>query len=591
MHPTQLRPFVAGIAAVAVAFVLIRFDGFAATQGVMESAVYREIGYVPLKDGVKIAYTAYRPKTEGRYPVLLQYDPYASGGLPWSDPVKDYLDHGYAVVGANVRGAGCSGGTFSLFAPHEGQDGAQVVEFLGTQPWSTGAVGMVGNSYPGHTQILTGAHRPKHLKALAAGGLTSSIYREAFRPGGIMNVSFASRWSFLLQPASSRQTAETRIRMGDKECEAIRAKQPPNPTFYDTRDHPLHDEYWNVRSLDTHVERVNVPMMVVQGWQDHQTAVGGPLLFEKLKAPKKMILQTGGHGVYRRSSIRAEAIRWMDRWLKGEQNGVDKEPSVSIWFEVRDTPAPPKAGWIEHYADWPVPNTQWQEFYLTASGKLRRQRPSTPEESGDLAYTYPSSTELVGSNAHFANAPDVSGALTYRSEPMPDDLGILGAPQVVFQVTSEQTDTDFMVALHDISPGGDTLFLQRGYLRASMRAIDPARSTVHRVFYPFNAPQPLVPGERFDITIAMPPTGHVFRRGHSLELVILSPGPTPTPDWGLLPIDMPGRNTVHHSAQQPARLRLPVIPGLKAQAPPPPCGSTEFQPCRAAPPPTTTAAR
>jgi uncharacterized protein len=582
---------VAALGALMAAGVVFRPDQSISAQSLSEAEVYREIGYVPLKDGVKIGYTVYRPKKEGRYPVLLQYDPYASGGLPWSEPIQDYLEHGYAVVGANVRGAGCSGGEFSLFGPHEGVDGAEVIEYLGVQPWSTGAVGMVGNSYPGHTQILTGAQRPLHLKALAAGGLTTSIYREAFRPGGIMNVSFASRWSFLLQPASSRQAADARIRMGDRECEAVRAKQRPNRTFYDTRDHPLHDEFWNVRSLDTHVERVNVPMMIVQGWQDHQTAVGGPGLFEKLKGPKKMILQTGGHGVYRRSSIRAEAIRWLDRWLKGEQNGIDKEPPVTIWFEVRDTPGPPKAGWVANYSDWPVPETQWQELYLTASGKLSAQKPSTPDDTADRVYTFPSATELVGNNMQFANAPDASGALTYRSLPMEDDLGLLGAPQISFQVTSEQKDTDFMVAMHDISPAGDTLYLQRGFLRASMRALDPARSTPHRLFYAFTNPQQVVPGQRYEIKIGLPPLGHVFRRGHVIELVIMSPGATPTPDWGLMPVDLPGRNTVHHSAEHAATLRLPIIPGLKAQAPPPPCGSTEFQPCRPAPTPPTTTAR
>jgi predicted acyl esterase len=174
---------------------------------------------------------------------------------------------------------------------------------------------------------------------------------------------------------------------------------------------------------------------------------------------------------------------------------------------------------------------------------------------------------------------------------MEDDLGLLGAPQISFQVTSEQKDTDFMVAMHDISPAGDTLYLQRGFLRASMRALDAARSTPHRLFYAFTNPQQVVPGQRYEIKIGLPPLGHVFRRGHVIELVIMSPGATPTPDWGLMPVDLPGRNTVHHSAEHAATLRLPIIPGLKAQAPPPPCGSTEFQPCRPAPTPPTTTAR
>jgi len=229
-----------------------------------EDGLHREFGYLPMRDGIKIAYVIYRPRKEGRFPALLKYDPYASDGMMPAD-VADYLAHGYAVIGANVRGSGCSEGGFSLFQPQEGEDGAGLIEWIGTQPWCTGSVGMIGNSYPGHTQLLTAA-RPKHLKAIAAGGLTASIYREAFRPGGGLNLSFASRWSFTLQPASAQAGAEARIGWGDGDCREIRARQSPNRTFYDVQQHPLYDGWWQPRSLETYVDQIEVPTMIVQGW-------------------------------------------------------------------------------------------------------------------------------------------------------------------------------------------------------------------------------------------------------------------------------------------------------------------------------------
>ena len=280
----------------------------------------------------------------------------------------------------------------------------------------------------------------------------------------------------------------------------------------------------------------------------------------------------------------------MDRWLKGEQNGIDKEPPVSVWFEVRDTPAPPKANWTSTFTNWPIPETRWQTLFLTANGNLVAEKPVAPPSTGDRLYTFPSGTELVGNNLQFAIPPDGSGTLGYRSEPLTADLTIIGAPQVAFHVTSERDDTDFMVVLHDISPTGDTLYLQRGFLRASMRAVDPSRSLPHYLFRPFTRVEAVVPGQPYEIRISLPPVGHVFRKGHQVELMIMAPSPTPTPDWGLMPVDLPGRNTVHHSVDRPASLTLPVIAGLTAQAPEPTCGSLEFQPCRHAPAQLTTSA-
>ena len=126
-----------------------------------------------------------------------------------------------------MRGSGCSeGDTFSLFHPQQGPDGAALVEWLAERPWSDGNVGMYGVSYPGHTQFFVAAQRPPHLKALAAGGLTASIYREGFRPGGILNVGFSAWWGEMAQPWIEEVGVALRVGAGDAHCEAVQAAQP-----------------------------------------------------------------------------------------------------------------------------------------------------------------------------------------------------------------------------------------------------------------------------------------------------------------------------------------------------------------------------
>lgn len=554
--------------------------------------IHREIGYAPMPDGVRLAYIAYRPAGEGQYPVILDYDAYESGGagIAVGSWFHTAVRAGYAVVGANVRGSGCSeGDTFSLFHPQQGPDGAALVEWLGTRPWSDGNVGMYGVSYPGHTQFFVAAQRPSHLKALAAGGLTASIYREALRPGGMFNVGFAAWWGEMAQPWIEEVGVALRLDAGDTHCEAVQAAQPRNITFQEVAEHEFHNQYWNERSPESYADQVEVPMMIIQGYQDQQTAMGGPRLYEQLKGPRKLILQNGGHGVGGNSLAREQVLRWMDRWLKGVENGIDEEPDVTVLFETGVVDGELRPNWVETFADWPVPGTERRAFNLGSDGVL------TPEalaegQTGPLTYVYPMGTELVGNNDMFGIPPAPLGSLIYRSAPLEEDLPILGSVRLVLHASAEAEDTDFMVVLHDVGPGGETLYLQRAFLRASHRAIDEAQSSEHWTHHPHDRSEPLVPGEVYELVISFPEVGHVFRAGHAVELAILAPSVTPSTDWGPMPIGLPGINTVHHSAEYPSRLELPVVASISATGPPPQCGSLEYQPCRPRVEPNFTAA-
>lgn len=562
--------------------------GAAGAPELTEQDVYREIGYVPMKDGVELAYVVWRPKKDGRYPTLVSYSPYATNGAPFAT-VKPYLEHGYAYVGANIRGTSCSEGQYGLWHPLEGPDGAQLVEWTGTQSWSTGAVGMVGLSYPGHTQIMTAAQRPPHLKAIAASGLTASSYRDIWMPGGIFNVGMVGWWTFDAQPGIARSAAERRIQWGDDRCAEIRLRQKPNPAFYEVLQHPLLDGWWKARDLETMIGQVNVPTLIMHGWQDQETVSSGPqLLFKLLKvANKKMILQSGGHSAGERDMNRAQAIRWMDRWLKGEQNGVDQEPPITVHWEVRDERGKSTPSWTTTYGSWPVPGLQRRTLYLTHDGRLARDMPAARPDHGVRSYLYPTGTEFVGNNEQFAVRSRPIGLLSYQSEPMLEDTAILGLPQVTFYASSEQKDTDVMVTLHDVDPAGNTLFLQRAVLRASLRAVDTARSSADGIIHRFDKVEELVPGRVYELTLSLYTLGHVVRQGHRLELAIMAPTSMFQPDWGPLPVSLPSLNRVYHSPQYPSSLILPIVSGEKAQSPPAPCGSLQFQPCRLAPKPTS----
>ncbi len=546
----------------------------------------RRFGYVTMEDGVRLAYVVYLPQAKGRFPAVLQYEPYEGGGSGPSSwwPAGMWLENGYAVVLANVRGSGCSQGVLDVFGPQEGPDGAAIVDWIGTQPWSDRRVGMIGVSYPGFTQVLVAAQHPRFLRAITPSAVTASLYSEADYPGGMLNVGFIAEWSLHDQPASERMGVEARVRWGDEECESNYLAHPASDLLRESRAHPFLDQWWRGHSLEHYVDQVAVPTFISGTWQDNATESSGVTeLYQRLKGPKRLSMSPGGHGwIYATAALQQDLLRWMDRWVKGVRNGSDGGPPVTIYWESKGFP--PVASWATHYSSWPPPQAAMRAFWLTSAGALSASAPAnSPADAKGRSYTFPTGVELIGDNTQFAVPPDPNGSLTWTSAPFDHDVAILGRVRVQFYAASQNPDTDFEIDLHDVYPNGDIQYLQRGLLRASLRAVDQDESTLDHVAHAYRTPVYLVPGRIYEIQLSLPPLGAVLRQGHRLQLLILAPSPIPQPAWGLLPVSMPGQNTIYGSARYPSEIVVPTIPGASAAGPEPACGSMAAQPCRTTP--------
>jgi len=272
----------------------------------------------------------------------------------------------------------------------------------------------------------------------------------------------------------------------------------------------------------------------------------------------------------------------MDRWVKGVANGIENEPPVTVYWELGGAGGRGPS-WTSRHAAWPVPAAEERTFYLAADGALSETAiGDTDAAARSRRYVFPTATELVGSNAQFALAPEPTGSLVWTSAAFEEDVSILGSVRATLFLASENIDTDLYVTLHDVYPSGDVQYLQRGFLRASMRQVDPSRSRPDHLWRPFDRRQDLVPGQIYELQMTLPAVGAVLRAGHRLQVALLSPSPIPQPDWGLLPLDLPGWNTVYSSGRYSSRIQVPVMPGATAQGPEPACGSMPYQPCRPA---------
>ena len=186
-------------------------------------------GYSKTRDGTLLSVNVKLPGPvdEGPYPTVVEYSGYDPSNPDADQPASRVAQLlGFATVGVNLRGTGCSGGAYNYFEELESLDGYDVIEAVAAQPWvQHGTVGMVGISFPGITQLFVAKTRPPHLAAITPLSVLDDTY-DTLYPGGIFNNGFALGWAkdreADARPATrageGQEWARKRIADGDETC-------------------------------------------------------------------------------------------------------------------------------------------------------------------------------------------------------------------------------------------------------------------------------------------------------------------------------------------------------------------------------------
>ena len=218
-------------------------------------------GYVETRDGTLLSYRVVLPDPEvhgpGPYGVIITYSGYQPS-LRTNDghqnkPFEKFSEAGYAVVGVNMRGSGCSGGAFDFMEPLTWLDGYDVVEAFAAQEWVDG-VALGDQSWPGLTQLFVASTRPPSLDAVISGSVVGDFYRDVFFPGGIQNVGFGHIWAAGRDAEnahpSSRKEVNARIEV-DPVCAANQALRGQNVSLLKSiKEHPYDGDFWRGRSAE-----------------------------------------------------------------------------------------------------------------------------------------------------------------------------------------------------------------------------------------------------------------------------------------------------------------------------------------------------
>ena len=612
-------------------------------------------GYLRTRDGTRLAIDVHLPgpAARGPYPTVVEY-----AGYGYADPagpdsgiaqIANLL--GFAVVDVNMRGTGCSGGSFAYFEPLQSLDGYDIVETVARQPWVLGhRVGLMGISYGGISQLFVAATRPPHLAAITPLSVIDDNATTLY-PGGILNTGFALAWvkdrMHDARPASAtggEPYALKRIEGGDAICRANQALHGEAPDLVAQVRANAHyvpsvaDPLAPIRFVHT----IRVPVYLACQWTDEQTGAHCADLAQQFTGTRHawFTFTNGAHidsldpetfnrwydflslYVAHRAPALSSTVRSFAPTVFKTAMGIDgitlpldpiqseagyaaalsafqALPPVRVLFDNgagSATPGAPYPGFERSFARFPIPGTQARSWYLSTDGTLAAGRPGV--RSADRftwnAHALPA-TDFSGDTAggpgglwtaiptyHWDQSPPGSAA-SYLSAPLAANTVVIGAGAVHLWVKASAPSVDLQVTVSEVRPDGRETFVQNGWLRASERTLDAARSTLLAPVPSLRRADaaPLPRGRFTEVTVPLYYEGHAYRRGSRIRVTVAAPGGT-QPVWGFAKTSPRETATVEigHGPAMASRLILPVVPGVAVPTGLPPCPGLRGEPCR-----------
>lgn len=496
-------------------------------------------GYLETRDGTTLGVNVALPgpADAGPYPTVVEYSGYEPSN-PDAGGFKDlFTALGYAYVGVNMRGTGCSGGSFRFFEYAQSLDGYDAVEAVAAQPWvMDNEVGMVGISYPGISQLFVAQTQPPNLVAITPLSVLDDSYRSTLYPGGLLNTGFAVEWTQerMDQAAPEGQEwAAKRIADGDEECAANQELRLQNPDLVaEIRDNPFYsDELGDEIAPATFVDQIQVPTFLAGAWQDEQTGGRFPVMLDRFTGTDHFYAslvnglhtESIGPGVFPRyvefldlyvgkRTPSLAAARGIVPILAGGLYGVDavelppdrfegmtyddalaqfeSEPPIQVLFEegAADGTAPrtPLPRFVESFDAWPIPTLEPTPWYLGPDGTLVDEAPADNSRAEYLALPdgIPATFYEGDGSALWRTdvvwdwqEPAPGTVAAFLSAPLTETVVMAGSASADLWVSSNLGDTDLEVTVSEVRPDGQEMYVQSGWLRASQRALDEAASS------------------------------------------------------------------------------------------------------------------
>ncbi|MCW2599348.1 MAG: peptidase [Frankiales bacterium] len=522
---------------------------------------------ITASDGVHLVGDVHLPSATGRFPAIVDMEPYGRSSA------TTYVRDGYAHVNTDVRGSGKSGGALCLLCEREQRDVYDVVEWAAKQPWSNGKIVLYGYSYSAITALLGSALQPPHLTTVVVGHPPTDPYRDVLWHNGLYDQGFVEQW-FAGQSATQGLGLGPQPQYLDRKDQLFAVE-----TRLNDLDGPLYQE----RSVLDKVGRIKVPVYVFTGWNDMYSR-GDLRLIDALKVPAQLWIDASTHhGTGNLGEVGApygggpadtspqlsatpppgQILAWLDHYVKGKDNGVENKPRVT-YFDRGSRTWSTASSWRAAGPGLAALNLSAAKSGSAASlndGSLVAGA-VTGRDSYQDSYVYDptaGSSVPMGKEGPDGFAPylhsdqrldDVRG-LTYTTAPVSRPLRLAGPSELHFWAITEASDMAWVARLSDIAPDGSETPVTQGWLRASFRHVDPARSRPGSPYLTDDRHDPVTVGLTTEYRLDLWDTAYTVAPGHRLRLWFAS-SDSPTHE----PVPAAGRNILFHDPQHPSQLLL-----------------------------------
>jgi len=539
---------------------------------------------VPMRDGATLSADLYRPDAPGKYPVIVVRTPYDNGLAGNLATGKKWAARGFVYLIQDVRGRGDSDGEFYPLI-YEAKDGYDTIQWAAAQPWSNGKVGTTGGSYLGWTQLLAATLKPPALTAMVPIVAPTDPDNSFLMQRGAYGPATVS-WLAYIAGKTLQDITQLDLFAAYSTLPLIDADKALGRTFRawrDWLDHPARDAYWEPQRYQQKILDLAVPMLHVSGWYDDVLSgslenfvnLTGPKAAPNVRPLQRLIIGPWGHGINQSTRmgdiefgpnalIDLDGIqeRWFARWLRGTENGIEREAPVKIFIMGENT-------WRDE-REWPLARTRLVKFYLHSNGRANSlfgdgRLDSIPPGveppdryrydplNGPPFITDPSFSQVGGPDDYRAieRRDDV---LVYTTAAFDQPIEVCGSLWVHLVASSSAKDTDWATKVLDVHPDGFAQRLNDGLIRARF-----AKDAGREQLLPANEPH------GFDIDNWA--TCILLGRGHRIRLEVASSA-FPKFDRNL---NTGGRigyetkaivadQTVYHDRSRMSYVRVPIVP-------------------------------
>jgi hypothetical protein len=529
---------------------------------------------IPMRDGVRLSAYVFFPKgtADQKWPAIFEqrYADISSAGS--RKAAAKFAGGGFVIAMVNYRGTHESEGVYRGYRGlqwGELRDGYDVCEWLAAQPWCTGKIGTYGGSQAGYAQNYLAVTQPPHLVAQYMTDTGLSLFHEGYRIGGATK--------------PQRFIAGGKVARNPADNDALLAE-------WDA--HPNYDDYWRDEDASLHFDKMNLPCFTIGSWFDFmvQGSVASFIGRQKNGGPnsrgaQQLILGPWLHGGYPKSNkigdlvfpenaqfdVYAHMTKWFAHFLKGEENDIEKEPSVSYYVMGACGEAGAPGNVWRTAKDWP-PKTERTSYFLhgngtlndfvTLSGGATFQVPVySPDEARSTSYASDPRQPMSLPFAGFPGAKDArpfeeqSEVRTWTTDALQEPVEWTGEVTAEIFVSSTAKDTDFILRVSDVYPDGRSILLMDYPQRARYRD-------------GFDRQHLLTPGEPAKLAWHIGFTSIIFNRGHRIRVTIASTGaPFYEPNnqtggkqfVGWMKTTQSAINTIWHDSAHPSRIIAPVV--------------------------------